>query len=101
MTISAVSGQIPGVATSCADERSETWGVLRAHAEGEYLSPSQVASVLHVTPKTVSRWASQGRLPCLVTLGGHRRFRAEDVENILRRMAGKEDVSPVVRSSPD
>ena len=71
-----------------------------AHAEGEYLSPGQVASVLHVTPKTVSRWAAQGRLPCLVTLGGHRRFRRQDIENILRRMAGKDDAPPVV-SLPD
>ena len=58
--------------------------------DGEYLTPSQVAGILHVSPKTVSRWASQGDLPCLVTLGGHRRFRRQDVENVLRQMAGQE-----------
>ena len=56
----------------------------------QYLTPSQVAEVLHVSPKTVSRWASQGNLPCLVTLGGHRRFRRHDVDNVLRQMAGQE-----------
>lgn len=56
----------------------------------QYLTPSQVADVLHVSPKTVSRWADHGFLPCLVTLGGHRRFRREDVEEILRKMAGKD-----------
>lgn len=62
--------------------------------EAEYLTPSQVAGVLHVSPKTVSRWATQGFLPCLVTLGGHRRFRREDVESALQEMAGGLKPSP-------
>ena len=62
-----------------------------AEADGsEYLRPGHVAEVLHVSPKTVSRWAADGLLPCLVTLGGHRRFRREDVEQIRRRMEGGE-----------
>ncbi len=55
-------------------------------SDTEYLGPGEVARVLHVSPKTVSRWAEQGWLPCLVTLGGHRRFRREDVEEIARQM---------------
>lgn len=80
-----------GVET-CTQESIEDWGIRHmADDEGsEYLTPSQVAGVLHVSPKTVSRWASQGNLPCLVTLGGHRRFRRRDVENVLRQMAGPE-----------
>jgi excisionase family DNA binding protein len=61
----------------------------------QYLTPSQVAGVLHVSPKTVSRWAAHGFLPCLITLGGHRRFRREDVEEILRKMAGEDQASSV------
>lgn len=57
----------------------------------DYLSAGQVAVLLHVSPKTVSRWATQGLLPCLVTLGGHRRFRLADVEEIVRRMGGAPD----------
>jgi len=34
----------------------------------------QVAAILHVSPKTVSRWTKEGRLPFLKTLGGHRRY---------------------------
>jgi excisionase family DNA binding protein len=45
--------------------------------------------MLHVSPKTVSRWATQGFLPCLVTLGGHRRFRRADVDEVLRQMEGE------------
>ncbi len=63
----------------------------------EYLTPSQVAGALHVSPKTVSRWASQGNLPCLVTLGGHRRFRRQDVDTVVRQMAGQEAASSDAR----
>ena len=56
--------------------------------ESEYLTPGEVARALHVSPKTITRWATQGLIPCLVTLGGHRRFRREDVEEIARRMSG-------------
>ena len=42
--------------------------------EPRYLRTAQVAELLHVSPKTVSRWAQEGRLPYLRTLGGHRRY---------------------------
>lgn len=54
----------------------------------EYLTPGEVARMLHVSPKTISRWAAEGLLPCLVTLGGHRRFRREDVQEAALRMSG-------------
>lgn len=53
----------------------------------DYLLPGEVARVLHVSPKTVSRWAARGLIPHLATLGGHRRFRRDDVEAIARRMS--------------
>ncbi|HEV8651870.1 MAG TPA: BldC family transcriptional regulator [Actinomycetes bacterium] len=43
-------------------------------AGARYLSPAQVAALLQVSPKTVTRWAKQGKLPCVRTLGGHRRY---------------------------
>jgi excisionase family DNA binding protein len=39
-----------------------------------YLRTQEVADVMHVSPKTVSRWAKEGKLPFLKTLGGHRRY---------------------------
>jgi excisionase family DNA binding protein len=39
-----------------------------------YLRTAKVADLLHVSPKTVSRWAKEGKLPFLKTLGGHRRY---------------------------
>jgi excisionase family DNA binding protein len=39
-----------------------------------YLRASQAAAILHVSPKTIARWAKEGRIPSTKTLGGHRRF---------------------------
>ena len=39
-----------------------------------WLTASQAARRLHVSPKTVARWAKEGRLEHRRTLGGHRRF---------------------------
>jgi excisionase family DNA binding protein len=39
-----------------------------------YLRAAEVAGILHVSPKTVSRWAKEGKLPFMKTLGGHRRY---------------------------
>jgi excisionase family DNA binding protein len=39
-----------------------------------FLHTSQVADILHVSPKTIARWAKDGRLPYQRTLGGHRRY---------------------------
>ena len=39
-----------------------------------HLRTSQVADLLHVSSKTVSRWAKDSKLPFQRTLGGHRRY---------------------------
>ena len=55
------------------------------HSEPEHLlTPAEVAALFRVDPKTVTRWAEQGRLTTVRTLGGHRRFRAEEVYALLR-----------------
>ena len=43
------------------------------------LTPAEVAALFRVDPKTVTRWAKAGRLDCIRTLGGHRRYRADQV----------------------
>ncbi|MCG6926911.1 MAG: helix-turn-helix domain-containing protein [Acidobacteria bacterium] len=49
------------------------------------LRRSEVADMLGVTPNTVSRWAREGRLPSVATLGGHRRYEVEVVEELMKR----------------
>lgn len=51
-----------------------------------YLLPGEVADILGVSPKTVTRWANNGDIIPVVTLGGHRRFRPEDVQALAERM---------------
>jgi excisionase family DNA binding protein len=41
-----------------------------------------VADILHVSPKTVSRWAKEGKLPFLKTLGGHRRYPEAEIRKL-------------------
>ncbi len=52
-------------------------------AKDSYMKPKQVAKLFGVSPKTISRYADEGRLPCIVTLGGHRRFPREAILNVL------------------
>ncbi|MEW1953078.1 BldC family transcriptional regulator [Terrabacter sp. NPDC080008] len=47
------------------------------------LTPAQVAALFRVDPKTVSRWARAGKLTCVRTPGGHRRYRDSEVRRIL------------------
>jgi excisionase family DNA binding protein len=47
-----------------------------------YLHTAEVADLLHVSPKTVSRWAKEGKLPFLKTLGGHRRYPEAEIREL-------------------
>ena len=47
------------------------------------LTPSEVAAIFRVDPKTVTRWAKVGKLSSIRTLGGHRRFRELEVRTLL------------------
>ena len=49
----------------------------------ELLTPEEVAALFRVDPKTVTRWANDGRLPFIRTLGGHRRYRKTIVMALL------------------
>ncbi|MBD8057624.1 helix-turn-helix domain-containing protein [Cellulomonas sp. JH27-2] len=47
------------------------------------LTPSEVATLFRVDPKTVTRWAKAGKLSSIRTLGGHRRYRESEVLELL------------------
>jgi excisionase family DNA binding protein len=44
------------------------------------LSRGEAARRLGVPPRTIQEWARHGKLPCVRTLGGHRRFSAHDID---------------------
>ena len=54
------------------------------HHEKRYLTPSEVAEFLMVSPVTVRAWAHKGLLESRMTPGGHRRFLREDIEQFAR-----------------
>ena len=49
-----------------------------------YLKTGDVAEMLHISPKTVTRWARDGKLPHSRTLGGHRRFPSDAIEQLAK-----------------
>lgn len=49
----------------------------------ELLSTNEAAAILKVGPSTVKRWADEGKLGCVKTMGGHRRFRGSDVAELI------------------
>jgi excisionase family DNA binding protein len=51
-----------------------------------YLHTAEVAAILQVSPKTVSRWAKEGKLPFLKTLGGHRRYPASEIRKLAEEL---------------
>lgn len=50
--------------------------------EDRLLTPAEVAALFRVDPKTVTRWAKDGHLQSIRTIGGHRRYR----ETVVRRL---------------
>jgi excisionase family DNA binding protein len=55
-----------------------------ALTDDQLVTPGEVAVVFRVDPKTVTRWASTGRISAIRTPGGHRRFRVGEVREHLK-----------------
>jgi excisionase family DNA binding protein len=51
-----------------------------------WMSRAEVARLLEVSPVTIGRWASEGKLPYAVTLGGRRRYRREHVIHLVEEL---------------
>lgn len=49
----------------------------------ELMTPTEVAHLFRVDPKTVTRWAQAGKLHYVRTLGGHRRYDRAEVERLM------------------
>jgi DNA binding domain, excisionase family len=58
------------------------------------LTPGEVAALFRVDPKTVTRWASAGRIGSIRTPGGHRRFRESEVRSMLADLTSEATVPP-------
>ena len=54
------------------------------------LRTAEVARKLQVSTRTVLAWAQAGKLPSVLTPGGHRRYPQWGVDEVLRAMTGSE-----------
>ena len=69
------------------DDRHERGTVMPQTTQPRYLRTAEVAELLHVSSKTVSRWAQEGRLPYFRTLGGHRRYPDREIRALLESLS--------------
>lgn len=58
----------------------------RQQVSERLLTPGEVATLFRVDPKTVTRWATAGRIGSIRTPGGHRRFRESEVKALLAEL---------------
>lgn len=71
-----------------ADSTGEDPLTVDISQDDELLTPGEVARLFGVNPKTITRWATAGKLAPIRTLGGHRRYRSSEVESLLRSANG-------------
>lgn len=62
-----------------------------APLQGQLLRTSDVAALFQVSERTVSEWARQGRIPSVRTPGGHRRYPADQIHELLARTRENSD----------
>ncbi|MGI5125908.1 BldC family transcriptional regulator [Pseudonocardia sp. CA-107938] len=68
---------------------------ITAGSSERLLTPGEVAALFRVDPKTVTRWASAGRIGSIRTPGGHRRFRESEVRSMLADLTSEATIPPV------
>lgn len=66
------------------------FSVASAAPESALMTPAEVAAMFRVSPKTVARWSRSGRLTAMRTVGGHRRFRADEVAALRNQLDPRE-----------
>lgn len=86
--VARVAPAAPVRANGSEKNGSEPHQLLRSH---------EVAVMFDVTERTVINWAASGKLPSLRTIGGHLRFRRDDVMRLLS--GASEPVAPAAASS--
>ena len=67
----------------------------------KYLSPKKVAQMLMVSTESIRLWAEKGALKATTTIGGHRRFKVDDIQSFAKEngielvVVGSNDDSPL------
>ena len=61
----------------------ESKAAIRGPSQGNLLNRRDVAVRFGVAPQTITRWANEGIIPYVRTLGGQRRYPAYEVERLV------------------
>lgn len=69
--------------------------MLEAKSERPWLTPSEVAALMKVSPITVRGWSQRGLLEADITPGGHRRYNREVVERFQRTWTPNSNKGPI------
>lgn len=64
-----------------------------AGLSGRLLRTREVARLFQVSERTISEWARRGRIPCIMTPGGHRLYPATHVRDLLLALEGGGDLA--------
>jgi predicted site-specific integrase-resolvase len=60
----------------------------------KFFTRAEVAQMFEVVPNTVSRWARDAKLPCVLTPGGRRRYPVEAIQRTLGELQQDGPVAP-------
>jgi excisionase family DNA binding protein len=63
----------------------------------QWLTLSEASKQLRIHPATLRRWADEGKIPFMLTPGGHRRFAASDITHLSIRRQRVRRPGPVER----
>ena len=50
------------------------------------ITPKKASQLLNVTTDCLRKWEVLGKLKCIKTLGGHRRYKLKDIQVILNHL---------------
>ena len=69
----------------------------------DFMTTAQVGKLLGVHHATVRRWIDSGKLKAIITFGGHRRIRPEDILQYLQNheLPVPERLEKIVRDTID
>ncbi len=90
--VHAVTGDVEAAGVALADRHDAVFMTTAVIEEPKQkalpnfeslLTPGEVAGLFDVDPRTVTRWAVEGRLDAVRTLGGHRRYSEAQVRALL------------------
>ncbi|CAB4538987.1 excise, DNA binding domain, excisionase family [actinobacterium SCGC AAA044-D11] len=62
------------------------------------LTAAEVAKLFRVGPKTINRWATEGRLTIIKTAGRHYRYKESEVKLLLESFTTK--AKPIKKDEP-